>query len=272
MTVYNTTQTPVQLVLDPILHTWSFNVHLYILVDAGSPSVVAQGGAFFRWTDDEPWQPAPTPLYDEHQVDPIVRGATRRGYNIAWGQALGGCSPPSHEMQFRIWAAADAESTPVEVRASAPVVTVQFEHPAAQVLSVELFKQVAFAVSGQDGVHVHLVINVWPPQAAAPPDYQLFADVAVSGNGWLPAGVPSRFEHTYDEVQKRNSTITYSRYNLSWRLAPGMVGKSICSQDETRPASLQIRVSASSFNGATGTLDLPILGIDCISLTSSVLV
>ena len=84
--VYDATPTPVQIVASDNT-TW-FNVHLYVLVDTGDASDVAQGGAFWRWGNTGEWQAAPVPLYDEHQIDPVVRNSTRRGYNIAWGQSL----------------------------------------------------------------------------------------------------------------------------------------------------------------------------------------
>jgi hypothetical protein len=173
--VYDATPTPVQIVASDNT-TW-FNVHLYVLVDTGDASEVAQGGAFWRWGNTGDWQAAPVPLYDEHQIDPVVRNSTRRGYNIAWGQSQIG--PTAGSMQFRVWAIGPHDVAPVETVVSKPAVVVTLPPAPASNLSLSLFKAVAFSGGADDGVHAHLVINAWPPQSPVPPDYQLFAEVLI---------------------------------------------------------------------------------------------
>jgi hypothetical protein len=173
--VYDATPTPVQIVASDNT-TW-FNVHLYVLVDTGDASDVAQGGAFWRWGNTGEWQAAPVPLYDEHQIDPVVRNSTRRGYNIAWGQSLIG--PTAGSMQFRVWAIGPHDVAPVETVVSKPAIVVTLPPAPASNLSLSLFKAVAFSGGADEGVHAHLVINAWPPQSPVPPDYQLFAEVLI---------------------------------------------------------------------------------------------
>lgn len=271
--VYDASPTPVQVVKDPLSGRWTFNVHLYILADAADPTTVVQGGAFWRWEGCKAWRPAPVALYDEHQVDPVEPNTTVRGYNIAWGDVLPvapgdgalaeatSCQPtvgldgrPQRlplSMDFSVWALDPVTGTTVEAVASKPVELVKLPEEAAEQLEVRLFKAVAFTATPEDGAHVHLVINVWPPQPPEGPHYQLFADVAqdTAATRWISTSAPSRFEHTYDVVAPAagNGPKTCSRYNLSWRLAPGQLA-----------TLLSLRVRAFSHAGQTGSLEFPL--------------
>lgn len=269
--VYDATPTPVQIVASDNT-TW-FNVHLYVLVDTGDASEVAQGGAFWRWGNTGDWQAAPVPLYDEHQIDPVVRNSTRRGYNIAWGQSQIG--PTAGSMQFRVWAIGPHDVAPVETVVSKPAVVVTLPPAPASNLSLSLFKAVAFSGGADDGVHAHLVINAWPPQSPVPPDYQLFAEVLIQlqhgEKQWIEAGAPSRFEHTYDQAAESEigTARTVSRYNLSWRLSPAEDGgRAMNACSPLQPAQvLDFRVRAVSYTGlTTGSLPLlvPAVPIVCV--------
>eukprot|EP00756_Hemistasia_phaeocysticola_P060563 Hpha_TRINITY_DN4136_c0_g1::TRINITY_DN4136_c0_g1_i1::g.194867::m.194867 len=271
--IYNATPTPVQLVWDPLRNSTTFNVHLYILVDAGNATTVAQGGAFWRWHESDPWQPAPVPLYDEHQVDPVLAGTTTRGYNIAWGQVLGPGETPPSSMHFRVWALGPSDDSPAEALASKPVVNVSLPAVAAPSPPIELslFKAVVFTAGEDDGIHAHLVINAWPPQPSSPPDYQLFAEVAVAtaagAETWVAAGAPSRFEHTYD-FDGASPSRRVSRYNLSWRLAPdtAAAAPAPCGRGWAGAAAISFRVRAFGYSAGGGgeALLIPSVRVACV--------
>lgn len=264
--IYDAQPTPVQLLKDNQTGEMTFHVHLYILVDAGDPTAVVQGGAFWRWQGTSEWFPAPAPLYDEHQVDPVAPGTTTRGYNIVWGEALHGLSePPADAMEFRVWAMAEGDETPAEATASKPVETVDLgdRHGELGKLDIFLFGAKAFQATVDDGIHVHFVINVWPPQPPVGPNYQLFSELQFGPRQLVRADAPSRFEHTYDVVTSEDGqSKTCSRYNLSWRL-PKALSLDACRETGDGLA----KVTAKSFDGSFGQLEFPVK-VDCIAARS----
>jgi hypothetical protein len=261
--IYDAQPTPVQVFRNSQSGETTFHVHLYVLVDAQDPTAVVQGGAFWRWQGTEAWLPAPAPLYDEHQVDPVEPGTTIRGYNIVWGESLHGLNEaPADAMEFRVWAMADGDETAVETTAAKPVekVDISNEHGEQGKLDIFLFGAKAFQATADDGIHVHFVINVWPPQEPMGPNYQLFSQLQLGAQDMVRADAPSRFEHTYDVViSDDGKSKTCSRYNLSWRL-PKALTMDACVENAEGTAT----VTAKSFDGAVGKLEFP-LKVDCVA-------
>lgn len=261
--IYDAQPTPVQVLRDSRTGETTFHVHLYVLVDAGDPTAVVQGGAFWRWRGTEAWLPSPAPLFDEHQVDPVEPGTTIRGYNIVWGETLHGLDePPADAMEFRVWAMADGDESVAEATAAKPVEKVDLSDERGEQgkLEVFLFGAKAFQATADDGIHVHLVINVWPPQEPMGPNYQLFSQLQFGARNMLRADAQSCFEHTYDVVTSSDGqSKTCSRYSLSWRL-PKAQTLDACTESGEGLAT----VTAKSFEGAVGQLEFP-LTVDCVA-------